>query len=133
MINNIDFYIVGSQDSSPKNIINKAKLLIMLRHSDRMWLEPMYYDATVRAESKVNVIIPKGPNDPNLLLDALIGFSPALFSMCDGYEEIVDFLSKTSRLDFDVNSAEILSTWASFRERAKLKSEDLNIWQSTKV
>jgi hypothetical protein len=111
--------------------VNPIAFLILVGESDRQWLEPHYFDSSaIQPLGKLRVIVPKGPDDPNSLLDACIAFYPEYFSSCPSLGEVRAALGNTSRLDFHLGSKEIPSGWARLREEARPLLRDLNLWRA---
>ncbi len=122
-------YVLGGQGGfMGADGVDRIGMLVLVGHSDRMWLEPHYFDDTLSRDSQVRVVVPKGPHDPDMLLDAMLAFAPSLFESCPTLHEVSEQLAGADRLDFDAGSDEIPKSWQQLREEARPIAADLNIW-----
>lgn len=83
----------------------------------------------VRDGQRVDVVIPKGPEDPDMLLDAALAFYPEAFRKVPGYEHMYQSLAEHARLDFDLGKG-IPAEWAAVRELARPVFKDLTIYEA---
>ena len=56
--------------------VNPISLFILVGDADRQWLEPVYVNKNIKPIGNIKVIIPPGPDDPRMLLDACQAFAP---------------------------------------------------------
>jgi hypothetical protein len=75
------------------------------------------------------VVIPKGPEDPDMLLDAALAFYPGAFRKVPGYDRMYQSLDEHSRLDFDLGEG-IPAEWAAVRELARPVFKNLTIYEA---
>jgi hypothetical protein len=110
--------------------INPIELQILVGDADRQWLEPHYFDKSIRPLGSVNAIVPEGPDDPNALLDACLAFYPRHFRKCPLVEQVAPLLIDIDRLDFHFGRKQIPSQWDVLRREARPFFEQLNIWEA---
>ena len=108
--------------------VNPIEFFILVGNADRQWLEPHYYDQSIKPLGNIRMIIPAGPNHPNALLDACIAFYPQHFRFCPSFAEVESTLGETSRLDFDTATEDIPLAWNKLREEARPLFAEMNIW-----
>jgi hypothetical protein len=96
--------------------INPIQLQIWVGDSSRQWLEPRYFDGSIRPLGSIGVIIPEGPDDPNALLDACIAFFPRHFESCPTLTEVALDLAGVKRLDFHTDG--LPNRWRQLRKEA---------------
>lgn len=94
---------------------------------NRQWLEPKYFDGRLSPIGNINVLIPKGPEDENALIDACIAFAPQLFEKCKTLDKVRTKLRNADRLDFDLNQEFIPEEWKKLREEARKIYNNLNL------
>ena len=107
--------------------INGIRMELWRGVSSRMWFEaaPGFRGKGQR----VDVVIPKGPEDPDMLLDAALAFYPEAFRKVPGYDRMYQSLAKHARLDFDLGKG-IPAEWAAIRELARPVFKDLTIYEA---
>jgi len=110
--------------------VNPIEFLVLVGDADRQWLEPHYFDKSIRPVGRLRVIVPAGPDHPDSLLDACIAFYPQHFRSCPSLEEVESALREAERLDFHARSQEIPAAWASLREEARPLFAAMNIWRA---
>jgi len=113
--------------------INPIYLQILVGDSDRQWLEPHYFDDTLKPIGNIRVIIPEGPNHPNSLIDACLAFAPKYFQECSSLEEVKNSLKDFKSLDFDLEKEKIPQSWYNLRKEALPTFEKLNIFKADLV
>ena len=113
--------------------INPISLQILVGQSDRFWLEPRYFDDTLKPIGKIQVIIPNQNDHTNSLIDACIAFSPEYFKKCPSLEKVKQGLDNFKRLDFDLHEEKIPESWNQLRKEAVPIFEKLNIFQADLV
>lgn len=113
--------------------VNPIEFFVLVGDADRQWLEPHYFDRSIKPIGKLRVIVPAGPDQPDSLLDACIAFCPRHFSECPSLAEVESALRDAERLDFDARSQEIPEAWASLREEARPLFAAMNIWRADLV
>jgi len=107
--------------------ITAIRFQIWVGWANRQWLEPHYFDETIEPLGEIGVIIPEGPDHPNLLIDACLAFFPSHFSDCPSMERVAADAAGMERLDFDLRQKELPSDWPQLREEAREAFEDLFI------
>ena len=107
--------------------INPIELQILVGYSDRMWLEPHYFNKGITPIGNIESIIPAGSDDPNMLLDATIAFAPSLYSECNMLKNVITILHDKRTLDFD-NAKSIPDEWDVLRQEAQSYYKQLNIF-----
>lgn len=126
-----DMYVVGTPGGfAGADGANRIDMLVLVGHAGRMWLEPRYFDTRLGKGWGVTKVVPNGPDDPNMLLDALLAFAPALFTDCPSFGEVAAQLEGTERLDFDAAPEAIPAEWPQLREEARETVARLNVWRA---
>jgi hypothetical protein len=110
--------------------INPLQMQIWVGVSNRLWLEAHYFDSEIRPIGKVKVIVPKGPDDPNMLLDACLAFYPAAFAQCPSMAAVQSKLAQAERLDFNTGQNEIPQQWYQLRSEAWEPFRQLHIFEA---
>lgn len=87
--------------------LNPISLQILVKHGNRMWLEPHYFDKTLKPIGNIKTIVPEKPDDPNSLIDACLAFAPKYFQECPSLEEVKQSLKGAEFLDFDIGKEKI--------------------------
>lgn len=124
-------YVVGGAGGfSGSDGANPILLQILVGEGNRQWLEPHYFDSSLRPIAEVRTIIPASPNHPDAVLDACIAFFPDPFRECASFADVEEQLQGRDRLDFNLEPEEIPASWASLREEARRTFRRLNIWQA---
>ena len=113
--------------------VNPISMLILVGDAGRQWLEPKYFDNSLKPIGRIRSIVPKGPDHPNSLLDACIAFCPGLFEKCPSMNEAKQKLKEARQLDFDLQYDEFSDVWERLREEAKPIFKDLSIWEGNLV
>ena len=115
-------------------IVYDERLLILVGAGGREWLEGHAIDTPATPEKnefqpigKIWHIVPKGPLDPNSLIDACIAFAPKLFEDCPTLEDVKASLKDDTMLDFDLRKEDIPAKWSKLREEARPIFEKLTI------
>ena len=117
---------------------------IMVGDAGRQWLEPVYdaqsdrlvasaADASDRLVPKpigdVRALVPRGPDDPVALLDAVIAFFPAFFRMCPSLAKVEAQLYGVERLDFDLGNS-VPAEWPNLRAEALPRFRELAVFEA---
>jgi len=110
--------------------INPIALQILVGDADRQWLEPHYFNQSLRPIGNIRTIIPEGPDHPNLLIDACVAFAPKYFEKCPSLEIIKQKLKDYDRLDFHLRREDIPSTWFDLRKEAYSYFKNLIIFEA---
>jgi hypothetical protein len=113
--------------------VNPIQFQILVGDADRQWLEPHYFDTSIRPIGSLRVIVPAGPDDPDALLDACIAFFPQHFTRCPSLAAVEAALRAADRLDFDAKPEAIPTGWTRLREEARPLFGQLNIWRADLV
>ena len=95
--------------------------------SSRMWFEAAR--GFKRRAQRVEVIVPQGPNDPDMLLAAAMAFCPKVFQDVPGYTRMYESLEPRSYLDFDMDEG-VPADWAAIRELARPVFRQLTIYEA---
>ena len=95
--------------------------------SSRMWFEAAR--GFKRRAQRVEVIVPKGPNDPDMLLDAAMAFCPKVFQDVPGYTRMYESLEPRAYLEFDMDEG-VPAAWAAIRELARPVFRQLTIYEA---
>jgi hypothetical protein len=109
--------------------INPIQMQIWVGFSSRMWLEAHYFDNDIRPIGNIKVIVPEGPDDSNMLLDACLAFYPSWFAECPSMAAVQSKLAKARGLDFDSKN-EIPQEWYQLRSEASGPFRQLNIFEA---
>jgi len=127
-------FVIGGQGGfMGADGVNPIEFLVLVGDAGRQWLEPHYFDNSIKPIGKLRVIVPAGPNHPDSLIDACIAFCPRYFEECQSLVEVLSALRDTERLDFDLYPHEIPGAWATLREEARPIFEQMNIWRADLV
>jgi len=110
--------------------INPIDFQILVGDSDRQWLEPRYFDETLKPIGKIRTIIPEGPAHPNSLIDACIAFAPKYFEKCPSLEKVQQALQGFKVLDFDAEKEKIPQSWVKLRKEALPIFEKMHIFKA---
>jgi hypothetical protein len=113
--------------------VNPIEFLVFVGDADRQWLEPHYFDGSIKSIGRLRVIVPAAPDHQDSLLDACIAFCPRHFRSCPSLAEVESALREADRLDFDARPQEIPAAWASLREEARPLFAAMNIWHADLV
>ena len=58
------FYVVGGEGGfMGSDGVNPIEILILVGDAGRQWLEPHYFDASIRPIGRIQLIVPAGPDD----------------------------------------------------------------------
>ena len=99
--------------------VNPIEFMVLVGDANRQWLEPHYFDRSIKPIGKLRVIVPAGPDHPDSLLDACIAFCPRHFSSCPSLAEVESALRDVERLDFHASPEQIPEAWPRLREEAR--------------
>ncbi len=113
--------------------VNPIEFLVLVGDADRQWLEPHYFDRTIKPIGRLQVIVPAGPDHPDALLDACIAFYPRHFKSCPSLVKVEAALRDAERLDFDADRQAIPEGWLNLREEARPLFAAMNIWRADLV
>lgn len=113
--------------------VNPIEFLVLVGDADRQWLEPHYFDRSIKPIGKLRVIVPAGPDQPDSLLDACIAFCPRHFSECSSLGDVALALRDAERLDFHAHPQDIPAAWARLRDEARPLLAAMNIWRADLV
>jgi hypothetical protein len=124
------YCIGGLGGSEGADGINPIGLQIWVGNSSRQWLEPHYFDNDITPIGHIKVIVPRGPDDPNALLDACIAFYPEAFAQCASMAVVQSKLARAETLDFDLGENEIPQEWHQLRKEAQGPFRELHIFEA---
>lgn len=113
--------------------VNPIEFLVLVGDADRQWLEPHYFDRSIKPIGKLRVIVPARPDQPDSLLDACIAFCPRLFRECPSLGEVESALRDAERLDFHARPQDIPPGWARLRDEARPLLADMSLWRADLV
>jgi hypothetical protein len=103
---------------------------ILVGTSDREWLEPHYFDKSIKPLGQIRVLIPESYNSPNALIDACLAFYPKHFESCPSMSQVKEEAENLKRLDFHLGVDDIPKSWDKLRGEAQPLFESLNIWEA---
>jgi hypothetical protein len=127
-------FVVGGQGGfKGADGVNPIEFLVLVGNADRQWLEPHYFDQSIKPIGKLRVIVPAGPDHPDSLLDACIAYYPQHFRPCPSLAEVELEIGGAERLDFHACPEEIPAAWARLREEGRQLFEELNVWQANLI
>jgi hypothetical protein len=109
--------------------VNPIQMQIWVGDSDRQWLEPHYFDPSIKPLGTIRAIVPEKPDDPISLLDACLIFFPKHFEKCPSLAEAALSIEGMTRLDFDQGKKAIPTIWPKLREEAKPYFKRLHIFE----
>jgi hypothetical protein len=124
------FVIGGEGGFMGSDGVNPIQLLILVGDSDRMWLEPHYFDSSLRPLGQLRTLIPAGPDDPNALLDACIAFAPWYFTTCPSFSQLEAEVGDARGLDFDLDPRKVPKAWEKVREEGREVFGRIPLWRA---
>src|SRR5205814_490033 len=125
------FYVVGGPGGfMGADGVNPIEFFILVGDADRQWLEPHYFDRSIKPIGRLHVIVPAGPDHPDSLIDACVAFCPRHFRSCPSLPEVESALAHEDRLDFDVRPQAIPAAWIRLREEARPRFAAMDIWRA---
>lgn len=95
------------------------QLLLLIGEGNRQWIEARHFWGEPDGEPHPRVLIPEGPDCPDMLFDACLAFMPEYFASCPSYTEVKPFLATATGLDFNMDHENIPSAWDKWREEAR--------------
>jgi len=113
--------------------VNPIEFLVLIGDADRQWLEPHYFDTSIKPVGKLRAIVPARPDQMDSLLDACIAFCPRHFSKCPSLGEVESALRDAQRLDFHAHPQDIPAAWTRLRDEARPLFADMSIWRADLV
>lgn len=122
------FYKLFSVGEDGWDGMNPIYYQILVGTSDRMSLEPRYFDNRFRPLGRVKVIVPPSPDHPDILLDACIAFSPIYFESCPSLGKVGEALADAKCIDFHLNGYP--TGWKELREEARTFFKKITIYES---
>lgn len=122
------FVIGGAGGFMGADGVNPVEMIIGVGGADRMWLEPIVVRTRGR-RTRVRVVIPARPHDPDLLLDAVLAFDLDRFAECPSQAAVREQLEGVTRLDFHLGRG-IPAAWPALREEARPIFARMGIWQA---
>ena len=124
-------YVIGGEGGfAGADGVNPIRLLVLVGDADRQWMEPHYFDTTLKPLGQVRIVVPAGPDNPDSLLDACIAFFPEHFRSCPSLAGVESALRETERLDFDAARHKIPEAWFALREEARPLFQQLPLWRA---
>jgi hypothetical protein len=91
---------------------------ILVGEGGNQWLEPHYFDRSLRPLGDVELMISSGPGSANALIDACIVFLPEYFVRCPALQTMQLALAGVTCLDFSCRDS-IPRAWEDLREQAR--------------
>ena len=92
-------YFIGQSGYDGLNPINA---IIVVGNSSRQWLQAIEIDKKSKTLGKIKTIIPRGPDDPDSIIDAIIVESaPPLRKTPRGTSEIILFSTESKSKSFN--------------------------------
>ena len=126
-------YVIGDQGGfAGSDGVNPIETLILVGEADRKWFEGPYCDARHGSMGRLKTMVPAEPEALDALLDACIIFHPDPFRACPSFPIVVEQLSDTERLDFNLWTG-IPAVWPQLREEARSIFSQLHIWKADLV
>jgi hypothetical protein len=110
--------------------VNPILMQIWVGDGGRQWLEPHYFDRSIKQLGSIKTLIPERPDDPRSLLDACIAFFPKHFEQCPSLAEVALLLEDATHLDFDLDKPSIPVIWRKLREEARPYFNLLHIFEA---
>ncbi len=122
-------YVIGSPGGfMGADGVNTIEFMILVGDASRQWLEPKYFDKSIKPIGQINNIVPLGPDHPDSLLDACIAFCPRHFRSCPSLQEVENNLHGIKKMDFDATPEIIPPAWEQLREEARPIFSNMHIW-----
>jgi hypothetical protein len=109
--------------------INPIFFQILIGDASRQWLEVLYVKKNIKPLGNVTRFVPRGPDNPNMLLDACILFFPDHFRKCATLNVVKEHLTGIDFVDFDTG-ANVPEDWEKLREEAKEFVNELAIFKA---
>jgi hypothetical protein len=110
--------------------VNPIELLILVGDAHRQWLEPHYFNRSIRPMGRLQTIVPFGPDHPDMVLDACLAFYPRPFRRCPSFRAVEAAVRGMERLDFDARPDEIPAAWPILRAEARGLLAELGVWEA---
>jgi hypothetical protein len=110
--------------------VNPVQLQIWVGDADRQWLEPHYFDLSIKPLGAIRSIVPENPDDPVALLDACLVFFPNHFERCPSLPEAARSLEGLTCLEFDQGKKAVPAVWPKLREEARPYFRRLHIFEA---
>ena len=127
-------YVIGGQGGfEGADGVNPIQLMILVGDGNRRWLEPRYFDDSLKPIGKLRTLVPEAPDHPDYLLDACIGFLPQAFEDCPSFKDVELKVGKADFLDFTDIPKETFLAWNKLREEARSIFMNINIWRAELV
>lgn len=127
-------YCIGTEGGfGGSDGLRTIDLLILVTEADRQALVAYHFDRRIRPNERIrpmgriHVIIPRGPNHPDALIDACLAFFPKYFESCPSLAQVAKGLANARRIDFHLDGEP--AGWAQLREEARPLFEELIIYE----
>ena len=109
------FVISVPADSEFCDIRTGPVLAIFRGDNNRVVLKVFYLDEGMKSIDRDRVI-PSGPNDPDMILDATIWFFPQWFKSCENYAKVSKEVVDKGFLDLNLNMP---NSWKQLRKESR--------------
>ncbi|MFW6044484.1 MAG: hypothetical protein ACOCR1_01955 [Planctomycetota bacterium] len=124
-------YCVGSRHASANaGGLYPLLMQILVGRDEHQWLEPRYFDQSMRPLGHILVVIPERPDHPHALIDACIAFFPDHFRDCPLLSAIEQQVQDEFELDFRFGNASVPEHWPYLRKQALSSFRQLNIFEA---
>lgn len=113
--------------------VNPIYLQILVGTSSQEWLEPHYFDPSLKPLGQIKSLIPAGPDSPHALIDACLAFFPDYFERCPSMAQVRKESKDLSHLDFHLGAEKIPPSWQQLRSEAQSLFQELGVWEAMLV
>jgi hypothetical protein len=79
---------------------------------------------------RLRVIVPYGPDHPDMVLDACLAFYPRPFRRCPSFRAVEAEARNLERLDFNAFPEAIPAAWPMLRAEARGLLAELGVWEA---
>lgn len=93
----------------------------------RRWMEPHYFDESIKPLGNIKSIVPVSPED-DALFDAVLAFGPSYFDECPSMAIVRAKLQGVEQLDFNAESNQVPAEWQTLRNEAWELFSKMSIW-----
>lgn len=129
-------YVVGAEGGfQGSDGVNPIFYQILVGNAGYRWLEPHYFDTSIKPIGKISRVIPASSTEPeqDILLDSVLAFGPSFFEECPSLAVVRGKLQNAEVLDFDAAPEQVPVEWRTLRQEARELFHTTHIWQAELV
>ena len=106
--------------------ISSLDMLVTFIDFDRLLVEPIYKDESLKKDTRIKGFVPFSPENENQILqDAFLLFAPSVFKKIKNYAKLVEITDK--REFYEINERN--QVWQEIRKESKPIFRQLNIFE----